>query len=927
MQSIIRALLLTFIPFLALFAERAHVRVALGPRWNETALRAQGIRPVSPDGDGYWIVSVDSTHALAKEAKNQLDPRAKLHQELRGGNRPAWIQSKFRGDDMLDLIVSFHRDVSADEAQAELDRIGAQIMDRSEYFERLTIRLRDADLEEIVKWDWVRFVEPGYAPYGLWNNSQSAIQLKVDVLQNEMALDGAGTRVAVIDGLVDTHPEFGDRLKQVRTGTPDGHGTHVAGTLAAAGNSDPRIKGMAPAARISSFSFLTTNAGIAANLAAKQLEGADLAQNSWGAVTSELFGTCGLMGLYTSFDRDIDRIVADEKFPIVFAVGNTRNQYDCAMFARAGFYTLPPPGTSKNAILVGAVDRENTTSSFSSFGPTRDGRLKPDLVALGVSVLSTSLRNATATLSGTSMSAPAVSGLAALLIDRFRQKNGRAPEPELLRGILLNTANDLGNPGPDYSYGFGIPDGLKAVGIIDNSTWRTDSLQAGESKEIEIDVPGGAEALRVMLAWTDPPASLTSVRQLVNDLDLELVAPDGTVHQPFVLNPLRAEADATRGENNLDNVEQAALNQPSGGVWKARIRGKSTLAAAQAFALTWTTAANPAPACSTNVFPAGVTVLETEQLFTVQVARASVCEPWTATTTASWIKPGEPSPNTASGLVKLRMEPNESGAQRQGIVNIAGRNFTVRQNTKCIATPITPGVPVSSSLAATDCFQEGEFGIYSKLFTFTARAGQRLEATQTSSRFDSFLILKGPGGNIIAEDDDSGGGLNSRIPASGSLTLPISGTYTLVATSFGANEVGPFTLTVTLSEGDGNTDALPKVVPNCPAELTGQLTASSSRDGRRGDLHYTDIYLLEGRIGQVLDIAVPEANFDAVLYLIAPNGTQIAFSDDTGDSNRPGVQRTLTASGPYRLEITSFSPFVSGTYKIQAQGCTESPNQ
>jgi hypothetical protein len=898
-----------------LLADRVHLRLRITPQ-------STGITPVAPDGDGHWIVSVDADHPLAAKPEYRIEGSTKIHESLRNGEYPPYIRSKFRGDDMLDLIIAFHHDVSADLAQQEIDRIGGQVLERSDYFEHLTVRVRVEDLTDLAKQDWVRLIEPNHPPHRFFNNSDSAAQIKVDQLQTNLSLNGTGTRIGIVDGLVDLHPEFGDRLTQVRPGTANFHGTHVAGTLAAAGSSDPRLKGMAPAARILSYTYSSVNSGIAANLEARTTENVDLVQNSWGGIVEEAFGNCNQFSAYTTFDRDIDRIVFTERVPIVFAVGNTRDQYDCAMCARAGFYTLPPPGVSKNAILVGAVDRNNATSTFSSFGPTRDGRIKPDIVALGVSVRSTSVRNTTQVLSGTSMSAPAVSGLAGLLIDRFRQRHGQAPSPELLRGILLNTANDLGNPGPDYSYGFGIPDGLKAVDVIDSSTWRNGEIQANASNESTIDVPGGAPALRVMLTWTEPPATNPN-RPLLNDLDLTLIAPDGTTHQPYILDPLQPAANATVGENTRDNVEQVLIGGPAAGTWRILVRAKESVLGTQAFALTWTLAENPIAPCTTTVFPTSALLPETASTFTIQVARSSNCEPWSATTSSDWIQPGEATPNTTSGIVKIALRENASGSQRQGVANIAGTPVTFRQNTKCASQPITPGVTVNSALTDSDCFQQGEFGIYAKLFTFTARAGQRLSATQISNRFDSYLVLRGTAGNILAEDDDSAGGLNSRIPATGNLTLPLDGTYTLVATSFGSLETGAFSLSLTLQDGDGNTDALPKIINSCPAEINGTLTNTSSRTGRRGDLHLTDSYFFEGRIGQEIDLQVAEASFDSVLYLFSPNGSQLAFSDDSADSNRPRIRTTLTASGPFRLEVTSFSPFVSGTYKIQANGCLE----
>jgi hypothetical protein len=654
---------------------------------------------------------------------------------------------------------------------------------------------------------------------------------------------------------------------------------------------------------------------------AKTIENADLATNSWGAETTENFGTCNLMGEHTSFDREVDRIAVEERFPIVFAAGNTRSQYDCAMFARGGFYTFPPPGAAKNIITVGAVDRLNATSTFSSFGPVKDGRLKPELVARGVSVLSTGVNGATRVLSGTSMSAPAVAGLAALLIDRYRQKNGAAPAPELLKAILTNTANDLGNPGPDYSYGFGIPDGVKAVEVIDkNQLWR-ESVASGAAKEFDLEVPAGATSLRVALAWTDPPAAAGAAKALLHDLDLVLVAPDGNRVLPLTLNPARPEQDATPGENTLDNLEQAVVRAPAAGTWKVRVQAKELAFGTQAFAAVWTTAENPAPPCTTTVFPTAVNFPETETTFAFQVARSSTCEPWGVTDAPAWVNAGEPSSAKASGFVKVRLPLNDSGAQRSASVRIAGVPVTLRQNTRCVAAPVAAGEAVIGRLADTDCAYPGLPSYYAKLYTFSAKAGQRAAVTVTSLAFDAYVLLQGPGGIYIGEDDDSGGGLNARFPAVGSVALPIDGTYSVYVSSSFPRETGAFSLRLELGEATSGAGTLPRVIQACPATRGETLTAEASREGRRGDLHRTDIYLLEGRVGQTLKVAIPEAAFDAVAYLIAPSGALIAFSDDTAAGNRPEIERVLTANGIYRLEVTSYSPFQYGAYTLNVEGC------
>lgn len=111
----------------------------------------------------------------------------------------------------------------------------------------------------------------------------------------------------------------------------------------------------------------------------------------------------------------------------------------------------------------------------------------------------------------------------------------------------------------------------------------------------------------------------------------------------------------------------------------------------------------------------------------------------------------------------------------------------------CVAQTITAGQTVSGSLAATDCLSmDGNY--YSDYYTFAGISGQQISLTMTSPSIDTYLKLWGPNGSVVAEDDDSAGNLNSRIPPAGRLTLSTAGTYTIEATSFSLYETGTYLL-------------------------------------------------------------------------------------------------------------------------------------
>lgn len=261
-----------------------------------------------------------------------------------------------------------------------------------------------------------------------------------------------------------------------------------------------------------------------------------------------------------------------------------------------GFDTLSPDQTAKNSLVVGAVNdvtadpytsADITISVFSSYGPTDDGRIKPDVVGNGVNLYSADDDSDTdyTTMSGTSMAAPNVTGTATLLIEHHENLFGFAPRSATTKGLLIHTASDAGNAGPDYSFGWGLVNAAAAAEFLTHvlsplpkevHAYQERTLGDGDVDTITIDVSSGAP-FKVTLVWTDPEGAAhgsgvddtTSV--LVNDLDLEVIGPSGTF-LPWTLDPLNPGNPAVRNaRNSLDNVEQVLIDAPEHGTYTIRI--------------------------------------------------------------------------------------------------------------------------------------------------------------------------------------------------------------------------------------------------------------------------------------------------------------------------------------------------------------------
>ncbi|MRS61285.1 S8 family serine peptidase [Larkinella terrae] len=432
-----------------------------------------------------------------------------------------------------------------------------------------------------------------------------------------------------------THVELTGRVtQQDSVKTIVNHPTHVAGIMIGQGVNE-RTRGMAFGANLKAYDFDNDNAEIAA--AATDLllsnhsynfiagwsfnadRAGDLKWEWWGDTTISVTEDYKF-GIYNAGARNLDRIaVAAPYYLMVKSAGNTHGlngpgagiaywigssntMSKTARNNQNGYDQISTDCNAKNILSVGAVSSISTDyaqpsdvrlASFSSWGPTDDGRIKPDLVGVGVSVLSAGSANdnAYSTLSGTSMAAPNVSGSLLLLQEYYAQlHNGQLMRASTLKGLALHTTDEAGDaPGPDYRFGWGLLNVEKAARVIGNTdkshVLEERTLNQGEKQTVQL-VASGRGPLVVTICWTDPEAAaLTSSvanlnnrsPRLVNDLDIRVT--DGAqTRQPWVLDPANPANAATRGDNIRDNVEQILIADAiPGKTYTLTISHKNTL--------------------------------------------------------------------------------------------------------------------------------------------------------------------------------------------------------------------------------------------------------------------------------------------------------------------------------------------------------------
>jgi gliding motility-associated-like protein len=396
---------------------------------------------------------------------------------------------------------------------------------------------------------------------------------------------GKGITIGEWDGAgVGSHIDFNDRVinKNPFVSNSNGnHATHVCGTITGGGIIDPFGQGMAPKARLFGWDFF---GNIPAEMdTACFRDSIVMTNNSYGYGSDP----CATRGTYDGISRNLDILV--NMYPYLshqFSSGNSRSS-NCA----AGGYRTINSGfqSAKNIITVGALQFNDGNSTFHSYGPMRDGRMKPEICAMGVSVYSTTPFNTyQGGWNGTSMSCPGATGTIALLYERFKQLNSnKKPFNHTLKAIVCNTADDIGNLGPDYAFGFGRINAVSAMKVIEENTYKVDSVNHNGSRVDTVFVQPGKGRFQVMLVWDDIQAVASASPSLINDLDLEVQNPSGTIFRPWTLDPACHTCLPTRRRDSLNNAEQFYIDNPVSGKWVIRVRGKSVSTGNEIYTVTY----------------------------------------------------------------------------------------------------------------------------------------------------------------------------------------------------------------------------------------------------------------------------------------------------------------------------------------------------
>lgn len=484
-------------------------------------------------------------------------------------------------------------------------------------------------------------VVDGQSIYYKTDNAGAAITTRANQLWQGgsvgVVIEGEGyNKVGIWDGgaVRRTHQEFNNTGTQ-RVTQPDNatsqsaHATHVAGTVVA-GGVNANAKGMAHKGQLKAYDWNS----VETEMTTAATAGMEISNHSWGQIRGwnqdettgawTWYGSTSvspvedyLFGFYNSQARTWDQIAYNAPFFLITkSAGNDRGDGPSNAGQNGepekdggldGYDCIGGSGNSKNILTVGAVNEVlNYTgpsnvvmSSFSGWGPTDDGRIKPDVVGKGVNVYSLNSTNNTAytTMSGTSMSSPNVVGSMVLLQQLYQQTHGGTPmRASTLKGLVIHTADEAGpNPGPDYKFGWGLMNTARAAEIIIEDQVQTviDEITLANTqtytRDLEID---GAESLRVTISWTDKQGNVQAsalnnrTPSIVHDLDLRIVDESLNVYYPYKLDPDNPTAAATtNSKNTVDNVEQIYIAAPAAGTYTLIVDHAGSLTADQVFSL------------------------------------------------------------------------------------------------------------------------------------------------------------------------------------------------------------------------------------------------------------------------------------------------------------------------------------------------------
>ncbi|MCD0466004.1 S8 family serine peptidase [Flavobacterium sp. ENC] len=368
-------------------------------------------------------------------------------------------------------------------------------------------------------------------------------------------LTGENQTVAIKDDLFDVNDiDLLNKLipSTIQSDVVSTHATAMATIVSGLGNSSALGKGVAQKAKIQSSDFLKIYPDEMSTL-----QDAVTQNHSYGTVIENFYGS-----LANAYDA---QLFSNAALTHCFSSGNSGLQ---------GYKSITGNfKQTKNSIVLGCIDQNEVIMPFSSKGPAYDGRIKPELVAFSTQ--------------GTSNSTAVATGIITLMKQHYKTINNNALTNAMTKAILINSAKDLGNTGPDFTYGYGNINADKSLKTISENRIISGNVTSGQTNSHIIVIPAKAKNLKITVVWNDLPAEINSNISLVNDLDLEVISADNTTFLPWILNPEMPDQPAVRGKDKINTIEQVTVETPSAGSYGINVSGFYVSNTAQEYSIAY----------------------------------------------------------------------------------------------------------------------------------------------------------------------------------------------------------------------------------------------------------------------------------------------------------------------------------------------------
>ena len=553
------------------------------------ALEQMGIKLLEYIPHNTYVAAISTQFDVSKleqmgvRSIQPIEPGLKLSNDLKYSDIPDWARQK---SNVL-VMLKFYKDLKHEDVLRYCEADGIKVLRSNGYNNFLRTSVPLSKVQALASLPYVAFLElvpPPDVPDDIIGRSLHRSNVIDSQFPGGRHYTGQGVNVCVRDdGFVGPHIDFQGRIDNSYIEPQSGsHGDGVSGIVGGAGNLDPWNRGMAAG----SFLYII-------NYEADFLdETMELHTDKNVLVTNSSY-TNGCNTGYTEITETIDQQLYNNPTLLhVFSAGNANNS-DCGYGAGNQWGNITGGHKqAKNAVATANLNGDGTLDNSSSRGPAHDGRLKPDISAHGANQISTDENNAYQVFGGTSAASPGIAGITAQLHQAYQELNGgEIAEAALLKSILLNTANDLGNTGPDFKFGWGHVNAYRAVRTLEEQRYFKSSVDAGVTNTHTIDIPDNVLQARVMVYWMDPEATVMTSKALINDIDCWMTGTDTTQYLPWLLDPTpnatALNTPAAKGVDVLNNMEQVAIDNPAPGEYTLHVNGKELPFGAHDYWVVW----------------------------------------------------------------------------------------------------------------------------------------------------------------------------------------------------------------------------------------------------------------------------------------------------------------------------------------------------